>query len=244
MTEQLRPSTPDPSRLVTQLRWLRAHAVVSTGLLILALWAAYQARQPQTHFGAIQVERIDLVEPDGTLRMVITSAGRFPRDHRQGEAGMLFFNRDGIENGGLMLGGTKKDGEVQQTVHLSMDRYDQDQTVVLRHMESDGKYFSGLKIQDRPERSLRSLIARATEIEATLPEGPARDQAMAAITAEAGPAPVRAVLGRGTDESAKLELADGEGRQRIRLRVTKDGEASQEFLDAAGGVVARYPESR
>lgn len=138
------------SSLNRQIRFLQAYAVVSTVLIGAALWAAFTNRAG-TRFQEIDVERINLVEPDGTLRMLITSAGRFPQDHRGPQAGMLFFNSDGIENGGLIIDGTKKDGKVNHTVHLSMDRYDQDQTVVLQHHESDGKYFCG----DRRSRASR-----------------------------------------------------------------------------------------
>lgn len=215
--------------------------MVSTVLIGVALWAAFSKRPDGERFQEIDVERINLVEPDGTLRMLITSAGRFPRDHREPVAGMLFFNSDGIENGGLILEGTRRTGKVEQTVHLSMDRYDQDQTLVLQHHENGGKYHSVLRVQDRPERSLREMIARHTQIMA-MPEGPARDQALAAFEQELGPSPVRLVAGRDVHESAIVTLADGDGRTRIRLQVTKAGEARLEFLDAAGGVVASYPE--
>jgi hypothetical protein len=233
----------DISKLNQRLRFLQVYAVVSTVLIGVALWAAFTDRSDGNHFEEIEVERINLVEPDGTLRMLITSAGRFPRDHREAMAGMLFFNSDGIENGGLVIDGSKKDGKVEHTVHLSMDRYDQDQTVVLRHQESGGRYFSGLLVQDRPDRSIRASIAKHEQIMA-MPEGPARDQALAALMEELGPSPVRLVVGRDVEESSVVKLADGAGHTRIRLRVTREGEARLEFLDAAGGVVASYPETR
>lgn len=69
-----------------------------------------------TQFDVIQVHRIDVVEPDGTLRMVISNKNRLPpvivkgKEHPEfGEprpqAGMLFYNDEGSENGGLIFGG-------------------------------------------------------------------------------------------------------------------------------------------
>lgn len=60
-------------------------------------------------FDEITVHRINLVEPDGTLRMVISDKARFPGAifhgkeyrHPRSAAGMLFFNDEGTEDGGL-----------------------------------------------------------------------------------------------------------------------------------------------
>src|SRR5688572_15649972 len=147
MNQESGVSRREFAAIVQRLRWLQIYAAALTALVIAALCLGLGTRPP-TRFGAIQVERIDVVEPDGTRRLMITSAGRFPTDHRAAMAGMLFFNSDGIENGGLVIEGSKKDGKVEQVVHLSMDRYDQDQTVVLRHQESGGTYFSGLFVVD------------------------------------------------------------------------------------------------
>jgi hypothetical protein len=71
-------------------------------------------------FDEIQVHRIDVVEPNGTLRMVISNKNRLPpvivngKEHPEmGEprpqAGMLFYNDEGSENGGLIFGGHRNE---------------------------------------------------------------------------------------------------------------------------------------
>src|SRR5687767_1962305 len=76
-----------------------------------------------TKFSEIDVERINIREPNGTLRMVISNTARTPgiiwrgveRPHPSGRrsAGMLFFNEEGTENGGLSFGGQRgPDGRV------------------------------------------------------------------------------------------------------------------------------------
>jgi hypothetical protein len=239
MDQDTNISRAELAALARRMRWTQGWAAAASALAVAAVGVALLRGAP-TRFGEIQVERIDVVEPDGMKRMVITSAGRFPTDHRAAMAGMLFFNSDGIENGGLVIEGGRKDGAVDHVVHLSMDRYDQDQTVVLRHQESGGTYFSGLFIHDRPATSIGQLVARVKEVE-SLPEG-ARAQAMEELKKQSGAeSPRRALFGRARDESSVLELADGQGRARARLRVTKDGAAALEFLDEAGAVVASYP---
>lgn len=242
MDQDTNISRAELAALARRLRWTQGWAAAASALAVAAVGVAL-LRDAPTRFGEIQVERIDVVEPNGMKRMVITSAGRFPTDHRSAMAGMLFFNSDGIENGGLVIEGGRKDGKVDHVVHLSMDRYDQDQTVVLRHLESDGTYFSGLFIHDRPATSIGQLVARVKEVE-SLPEA-ARAQAMADLKKQVGAeSPRRALFGRARDESSLLELADGNGRARARLRVTKEGAAALEFLDETGAVVASYPGPR
>jgi hypothetical protein len=233
----------DVSRLTRQVRILQVYAALSTILLALALWAAFRA-PPRARFSEVDVQRINVIEPDGKLRMIITSASRSLQDHRPPEAGMIFFNSDGQENGGLGIeGGRTRSGAVDHGLQLSLDRYDQDQTVVLRHRERDGKYFSGLFVQDRPATSIRPLARRAAEIRA-MPPGPARDAARADLIKQGGPAPVRLLLGRDYDRSSTIALSDGQGRPRIRMTVSESGEARLEFLDEQGGVLARYPEGQ
>lgn len=86
----------------------------------------------------LTVHRINIVEPDGTPRMILSSEdarpGAFfkgkerPRPDRKG-AGVYFYNNEGTEAGGLIYGSFKdKDGKIAEAnVHLSFDQYDQDQ---------------------------------------------------------------------------------------------------------------------
>jgi hypothetical protein len=68
----------------------------------------------------LDVQRINLREPDGTLRLVISNKSKAPGIFIKGKeyphpdrktAGMIFFNDEGTENGGLIFGGeTSPDG--------------------------------------------------------------------------------------------------------------------------------------
>src|SRR5437588_11144496 len=85
-------------------------------------------------FDEIDVHRINVREPDGTLRMVISNHARLPGVIIRGKenppvdrpyAGMLFYNDEGTENGGLVFGGhgTANGEVVDAGVNLSFDRY-------------------------------------------------------------------------------------------------------------------------
>jgi hypothetical protein len=99
-------------------------------LSVVLLTASSQPKR--TSFDEIDVKRINLIEPDGTLRLVMADRARFPGlivkgkeyPHDRQTAGMLFFDDEGTENGGLVFGGMKdKGGKIQSWGHLSFDQY-------------------------------------------------------------------------------------------------------------------------
>ena len=66
----------------------------------------------KAHFDEITVGRINIAEPDGTKRLIISNKAQFPGAFEQGKeiarpdrasfAGMLFLDEEGNENGGLI----------------------------------------------------------------------------------------------------------------------------------------------
>lgn len=208
------------------------------------LWVALASARPTTapppaRFATIEAERIDIREPDGTLRMVLTDAAHqpgivlgkrvLPHPGRT-DAGMLFYNREGIENGGLIFDGARVGGRATNSGSLTFDRYLQDQTVQLMSEEDGPARTAGLRVIDRPDPPMDFAAAIAA---ARLPTGPARDEAIRAAHAEPIP---RGFFGREPDGRATLELRDGAGRVRLRLGVAPSGESRIDFLDATGHV--------
>lgn len=200
-------------------------------------------------FDEIDVERINVREEDGTLRMVISNTERFPgmiirgkeRPHpTRRQAGMLFYNEEGTENGGLGFGGKKENGTVSAGAQLAFDQYEQDQVIQITHQEHDGKRYAGLVISDRPDRSFDpDLIEKVM----AMPDGAEKQAEMARLKELYGGAQ-RLFIGKTRERTSAVNLNDAEGRARIRLQVTAGGAASIEFLDEAGKVVRTLtPES-
>src|SRR5688572_22902848 len=113
------------------LRFLKRYAIGSTTLIVLMAATAF-VRQPQKQkFAEIDVERINIVEPNGNLRMVISNRPRSIGPIYKGKPfgypggtrpGIIFFNDEGTENGGLTFTGRRlPDGRVQAGTHMSFD---------------------------------------------------------------------------------------------------------------------------
>jgi len=235
-----------------ELRLLRGYALVATVLLAVFTLGAFQQAPGKAKFTEIDVERINIVEPDGNYRMVISNRPRsigpiaygkpfgYPGGTRPG---IIFFNDEGTENGGLTFTGKTVDGKYQSGVHMSFDQYNQDQVVVLNYNDNNGTRRMGLTVGDRANVPIMDLVAEMERIE-KMPAGPAKDSAMKKFREPRDGVPLyaeRVYVGRNVAKAAVLNLSDPEGRPRIRIQVDSLGTPSLEFLDERGNVTSRLP---
>ncbi len=226
-----------------ELRILRAYALVATALLGVFSLAAFREARQKADPDEITVQRINVVEPNGQVRLIISGKARAPDGvidgktfKRQGgnSAGMIFYNDEGDEDGGLALGGQAIDGKPAAGAALLFDRYNQDQTVGIMYDEENGRWASGLHVWDRPDTPLSEAIPRIDSIERL---GPAEQKRAMQALRDSGLVGTRRVfVGRSDDSAAAVRLSDRKGRPRLLLRVTADGTPRIEFLDERGRV--------
>src|SRR5438270_5561135 len=114
---------------------------VYSGILTLTFAVVVLVGAARTHdpaFGIITARRINIVEPDGTVRLTISNRADFPgawnrkkeypRPDRREAAGMLLMSEEGSEQGGFIWGASQlPDGSVQNHVHMSFDQYKENQ---------------------------------------------------------------------------------------------------------------------
>lgn len=235
-------------KLQRDVRLLKAYALVVTLLLGVLAFAGFSQANQKTKFTEIEVERINVVEKDGKLKLVISNSARQHPGVIDGRtlsrtrpAGMLFFNEKGDECGGLSFNGDQKDGKANAGALLAFDRFNQDQTVAIQYGENNGQYSAGLRVWDRPDTSLGEVVDKLQVIE-KMPDGPEKTQAMQKLreTAGAGVAQ-RVFVGKTREKAAALTLSDPQGRPRVLLMVDAQGAPKLEFLDEKGAVAHRLP---
>jgi hypothetical protein len=234
-----------------QFLFLRAYAISSSLILIVLAAAAFrQGAAAQKSMGEITVERINVVDANGTLRMVLAGKDRMHPgvmdgvtiDRPRPVAGMLFFNDEGDEVGGLTYTGTVANGRGRANAGLMFDQLKQDQTIGISYNESNGQRSAGFQVWDRSDTvRLSELIAKLNAAN-KIPAGAERDKAIADIRSTAPAGPRRIFMGKAQDRSATLVLADAAGKPRLTLTVDATGNPRIEFLDDAGKVIARIPE--
>lgn len=228
---------------------LRLIAGAAAALGLIGLLGAKSAPAPApASFDEINVQRINVREPDGTLRMVISNRAQFPgspfkggmveRPDRKAFAGMLFVNDEGTENGGLIQrGALGDDGQANAGLSLSFDRFRQDQVIQLLHQEAGGRASSMLAINDEADGSKLDVFQRSQRMAEIRQLEPAAQEREFARMQAAGQLPANRVrLGTTGDKGAALSLADAQGRPRLLLLVTAEGQPSIAFLDERGAV--------
>ena len=242
-----------PSQPARELRLLRLHALLSTPLLLVLSVAAFRQLPQKTRFTEIDVERINVVEPDGKLRMVLSNRPRSigpiykgkPFGYEGGgRPGIIFFNDEGTENGGLTFGGSQDaDGKYRASSGFSFDQFNQDQILYFQYDDENGVRRTGFTIADRAPVDIYDMIKERDSI-MKIPEGPARTAALQQWSQPRNGLPLfaqRVYVGRNRDRSAVINLSDPSGVPRLRLMVDSLGAPSLQFLDAAGKVVSKLP---
>lgn len=222
--------------------------VASCAVALAALTFLTGSKAPPPNFEEINVGRINVREPDGTLRMVISNRAQFPgapwkgeeiaRPDRREYAGMLFINDEGTENGGLIQKGKLGLlGKADAGLSLTFDRFRQDQVLQLLHAEQGGQTMTMLAINDEPPHEPADAKARMRRLdEADRLPREQRQAAYAQMKSEGLMPANRVRLGTTRDRASALTLADAEGRPRMRLMVTADGKPFIQMLDEQGKV--------
>ena len=231
-----------------ELRFLRVYTVISSLVLVVLCTAAFRQTTPIQTFGEINVARINVVDADGKLRLVISNKDRQHPGMMDGKmidrprpvAGLLFFNEEGDEVGGLTFTGREVNGVRRANAGIMFDQFKQDQTIGFSYSENDGRRSAGLQVWDRPDSKLSELVEKLNAAN-KIADPDEKKKALAAIVAAAPPAPRRLFVGKTQDKAAVISLSDGAGKPRLNLTVDAAGNPRIEFLDEQGKVVARLP---
>jgi len=155
--------------------------------------------------------------------------------------GMIFFNGNGDEQGGLIWNGKAKDGKYEAGAGLLFDQYNQDQTVGLSYDDENGQRSAGLTVWDHPDYPITEIWDKSQIIEKMKP-GAEKDDAMKNLHKEWGSQ--RVFVGKQPDKSAVLLLADLKGNTRLRIEVDAAGNPKLAFLDEKGKVIYTLPPAK
>lgn len=225
------------------------YALSALFILFIALLFFVLSGYGRNHrFGEIDVERINIVEKDGQLRMVISnkerqhpgiSNGKIIKRAHPRPPGMIFFNQIGDEMGGLVFDENGGDGHFGS---LTFDKVRGDQALGFRYLESDnGTYTAGMEVWQRPNidsDSLQSLI----EMTKAIKNETERNAVIERLREDGLLTTERLFVGKYRNNESVIVLSDVAGRPRISLSVAQDGRAAIDFLDEKGNVYYSLPD--
>ncbi|PJB19081.1 MAG: hypothetical protein CO117_05785 [Flavobacteriaceae bacterium CG_4_9_14_3_um_filter_33_16] len=212
-------------------------------------------------FKILTAERINIVNEDGTTVIAIANKQRIANPVFNGKsypvrlsegrdlmAGMIFFNEEGDEMGGLVFNSFKMpNGRTAGIGHLSFDRFKDNQVINLEYSENKNGVKSGLTFYDRPgdgsfPRSLDLMNdyyfneidkERKKEIEDTL-------KIMRKTHAFGSD---RLFIGS-DNEVPQVTMKDVFGNERIKLFIDSSNVAKLQFFDEKGIVIGEFPNKK
>lgn len=237
--------------------------LVFSNIILLAfagvvLLSSFGKNDDSKKFKEITVERINVVNADGTPVMVIANKQRIANpviggkeypvsvsEGREYMAGMVFFNEAGDEMGGLLFNSFKMpNGRIAGIGHLSFDRYNDNQVMALQYNENKSGVRSGLSIFDRPgDGTFKKYMDMVEEskLKTTSPDRQMQiNTSLKEISEKNGLGTQRLFIGS-ANERAEIELKDKKGTVKGRFYVDDNGEAKLEFLNDKGEVTAAFP---
>ena len=197
----------------------------------------------------INAEQINIVGKNGVPRLSLFNEDNIPNPlfrgdiihegHRQKDniAGMLFFNPDGTECGGLIYGNdVDENGNTTAGVSLTLDQFEQDQVLQLLYTKEGDQHQYGMHIFDRPAKTMKEQEDEVQEA-LTIEDDTIRNQRIEEIYKGNVP---RAFIGKQNNEMT-INLYDTNYRPRIKVYVDEQGEPHLKFFDADGNVTYSLP---
>jgi hypothetical protein len=232
-----------------RVRALQAYAGGTSLALVVVVCAGMAQSNGNARFDELTVQRLNVVDANGTLRVVVSNKDRQHPGVLDGttinrprpDAGLIFFNDVGDEVGGLVFAGREINRQGNANAGLTFDQWKQDQIVGIQYVEERGQRSAGLRVWDRSDtQRLSELIDKVNSANAIV-DATARSAAVKAAQAGAQPGHERLFVGKDRNKASIITLADANGKPRLVLKVQADGAAGIEFLDADGKVTRRLP---
>ncbi|HTZ54076.1 MAG TPA: hypothetical protein VMB20_03370 [Candidatus Acidoferrum sp.] len=230
-----------------QIRTLQICAVTSSVVAAIALLGAAQAVR-QVTFDSITVHRINVMDREGKLAMVIAGHDDeatpvmlgYTGQRAQGnnaDNGIIFFNQKGDEQGGLIWSASPDRSESADT--LSFDTANTDQLLHVEDGDYQGHHYADIVGWDRAANEAELLAPLLHELDHA--KTPAQRAAIRQRMRSLAKVSTRFFIGYDTNDVAQLVLADKLSKPRIKLFVTPAGQAKLQFLDASGRVTYELP---
>lgn len=141
---------------------LMTYTIASTLLISFFTLNSFKSKENVQKFDEIEVKKITVIGDDNLPRMVLSNEtrqhpGRLngkEMEKRQRPSGIIFFNNQGDECGGIVYQSKLKDGKIVSGMSFTMDNYNDDQVVQILNDEyyADGKSYiqRGININQYP----------------------------------------------------------------------------------------------
>lgn len=245
-------------KIEKEIKLLRGAVIASLALSAVILTTGMIANN-DARFETLSVERLNIIEADGTVKMLLTNTARFPtteevngkvlNEDRKKRSGMLFFNEEGMEAGGFIYDGSKNARGHSAGMSLTFDKYDGDQVMQLLTVDEkrgDRRVIrSGLAFNDRPEFETQDKVREIMRELAQITDNAERNRKIAEYEQQGliGGAP-RILLGKTAEQNNGLFLFAKDGSPRAMFYVDEHDEVQLQFINSKGEVTHTWSGSQ
>ena len=235
------------NKLSKDIRVMKYYVAILSVAVILTVLYSFSSGGSNQKFEEIDVERINIVEKNGQLKMVISNKARqhpgivngkvINRDYPR-PPGIIFFNQLGDEMGGLVYGENGPDGHFGS---FTWDKFRGDQTIGYRHLEgADGSYETGIQMWQQPNIPSEFSLAKIDSV-MEISDKERRKEAFKKLREKNLITTRRLFLGKNRSDTAILEMLDLQGNSRLALMVEPDGNPKLIFMDEEGNITYSLP---
>ncbi|MCF6402871.1 hypothetical protein L3C95_10025 [Chitinophaga filiformis] len=232
-------------RLRRQMNYFRIYVIATSVLIFALIGYGFRKSVQDDIVKSLRAERIEIVEPDGTVKLSLFSKKHLPfavingkQLTRQGgdESGLMFYNTEGEECGGLVYSGNGKNGKGQNELSMTFDKYKQDQVVQLSYIQREnGNHTKGLSVYERPEFPLNMTMDKIDSIRKNVKDVQEQNSILEQLKKEGFFGYTRMFAGQ-QGQRTGVFVRDDRGRIRLEMIVNEKNEPEILFYDEKGAV--------
>jgi len=240
-------------------KFLIASNLLMLSFIVFIVLNGFRRSDDHPRFTEVDAERINIIGENGKPVLVLSNKNHIPGPSMNGKsyspdiidgrkyfAGMLFFNEQGDEVGGLIYAGIKKDSVNYSSVaHLSFDQWKQNQVMALDYNDNGKSRFAGLRVWDRPTNIPMSKQLDQLEAMVANKNDSHKVDSIRKLLIDAqnkGENGVERLFIGSRDQTAQIQLKDKNGVVKAKLYVDNaTNEAKLEFYNDKGEVIGTFP---
>ncbi|AEE18432.1 hypothetical protein JM84_1230 [Dokdonia sp. Hel_I_63] len=234
-------------KLDKKINILTTYAVVSALVFSAFALSSFSKKDNNKSYDELIVKKLTVIGEDNLPRMVLSNedrqhSGRMngkEMDRRERPSGIIFFNNEGDECGGLVYKTKIKNGKVTSGMSFTMDNYKDDQVVQILNDEyyKDGKAYikRGISINQYPigsnmeKRNNKLMKLRSIE------DDEERKQKINELMENEGPVN-RLFIGKTKGNSSGLFLAGPDGAPKMMIYVDDKGNPKIQTFNKNGEI--------
>lgn len=231
-------------KLKRRINLLMIYIILNT-VLFLLLFAFLYVKATDKKIDELTIKRINLIGEDGSLRMVISNESRqhpgridgkeLPKRNRP--AGIIFFDNNGNECGGLTYNETKEDNKVNKMMSFTMDNYKNDQVVQVIDDESyqnnKASIRRGFVVNEFPVGTDMGILIDKMDSLNKIKDTVIRRKLLKSLFKSAA-SKRRIFLGRTSENQSGIFLYDNSGKPRLEIYVDSSGNPQMVLIDSLG----------